>query len=215
MSYVEIKHCTKSVKKRTILDDINLSLEKGNVYGFVGHNGSGKTVLFKIIAGIIYADSGEVLIDGKIVNAATAYPVTRGVMIENVGLWPYLGAKENLEILAGINGKIGEKEIDEVLKRVQLDTGRKSFSKFSLGMKQRLILAQAIMEKPELLILDEPTNALDKDGIALFENIVKSEVSRGATVLIASHSMENLNELCDSIIHLADGKITEVRGERQ
>lgn len=213
MSYIEIKHCTKSVKKRTILDDINLSLEKGKVYGFVGHNGSGKTVLFKIIAGIIYADSGEVLIDGKIVNAATAYPVTRGVMIENVGLWPYLGAKENLEILAGINGKIGEKEIDEVLKRVQLDTGRKSFSKFSLGMKQRLILAQAIMEKPELLILDEPTNALDKDGIALFEDIVKSEVSRGATVLIASHSMENLNELCDGIIHLADGKITEVQGE--
>lgn len=213
MSYVEIKHCTKSVKKRTILDDINLSLEKGKVYGFVGHNGSGKTVLFKIIAGIIYADSGEVLIDGKIVNAATAYPVNRGVMIENVGLWPYLGAKENLEILAGINGKIGEKEIDEVLKRVQLDTGRKSFSKFSLGMKQRLILAQAIMEKPELLIMDEPTNALDKDGIALYEDIVKSEVSRGATVLIASHSMENLNELCDGIIHLADGKITEIQGE--
>lgn len=212
MAYIEIRNCVKTIKKRRILDNINLSLEKGKIYGFVGHNGSGKTVLFKILSGIIYADSGEIIIDGKPVSPKINYPVKQGVIIENVGLWPYLTAKENLEVLAKINGEINENEIDEVLNRVKLDSGNKCFSKFSLGMKQRLVLAQAIMEKPDLLILDEPTNALDKDGVALFRKIVKEETERGATILLASHSMEHFDELCDGIIYISEGKIIETKG---
>lgn len=212
MAYIEIRHCVKTIKKMTILDDINLSLEKGKIYGFIGHNGSGKTVLFKILAGIIRADAGEVLIDGKNVSPDTDHPVNHGVMIENIGLWPYLSAKENLEVLAEIRGKIGEKEITDVLNRVKLDTGRKHFSKFSLGMKQRLVLAQAIMEKPDLLILDEPTNALDKDGTKLFKTIIREEVERGATVLLASHSLEDFTGFCDGVIRLAEGRIIETKG---
>ncbi len=212
MAYIEIRHCVKTIKKMTILDDINLSLEKGKIYGFIGHNGSGKTVLFKILAGLIRADAGEVLIDGKKVSPDADYPVNHGVMIENIGLWHYLSATENLEVLAKIRGKIGENEIADALSRVNLHTGRKHFSKFSLGMKQRLVLAQAIMEKPDILILDEPTNALDKDGVALFKTIIRDEIARGATVLLASHSLEDFAGFCDAVIHLADGRIIETKG---
>lgn len=212
MSYIEIKNCSKRIKDKVILDNISLSLEKKKIYGFVGHNGSGKTVLFKLISGLIYCSEGEIKIEGKRISPDKDYPVKTGVMIENVGLWPYLSAFENLSVLAKIRNEISDNDIKNALERVQLDTGKKVFSKFSLGMKQRLIFAQAIMEKPDLLILDEPTNALDKDGVELFKKIIKEEVSRGATVLIASHSMEDFSDFCDGVIYLSDGKLIKTQG---
>lgn len=212
MSYIEIKNCSKKIKDRVILDNISLSLEKNKIYGFVGHNGSGKTVLFKLISGLIYCTEGEITIDGQKVAPDKNYPAKIGVMIENIGLWPYLSAFENLSVLSKIRGEVSDDDIYKVLERVELDTGKKTFSKFSLGMKQRLVLAQAIMEKPDLLILDEPTNALDKDGVKLFKEIIKQEVASGATVLIASHSMEDFSDFCDGIIHLSDGRIIDFQG---
>lgn len=192
MAYIKIENCNKKIKNKVILEDISLSLERNKIYGFIGHNGSGKTVLFKLIAGLIYSNGGSIRIDDKKVSPDRDYPVKVGVMIENISLWPYLSAFENLSVLAKIRNEISDDDIKNALKRVQLDTGKKAFSKFSLGMKQRLVFAQALMEKPDLLILDEPTNALDKDGVELFKKIIKEEVARGATVLIASHSMEGL-----------------------
>lgn len=212
MSYIEIKNCSKVIKDNVILDNISLSLEKGKIYGFVGHNGSGKTVLFKLLSGLLYCSDGEIRIAEKQISPDKDYPVRIGVMIENVGLWPYLSAFDNLLVLAKIRKEISEDDIKTVLERVQLDTGKKVFSKFSLGMKQRLILAQAIMEEPDLLILDEPTNALDKDGVELFKKIVKEEVARGATVLIASHSMEDFSDFCDGVIYLSNGKLIKTQG---
>ena len=212
MSYIEIKNCSKVIKGNVILDNITLSLEKGKIYGFVGHNGSGKTILFKLLSGLLYCSDGEIKIAEKQISPDKDYPVKIGVMIENVGLWPYLSAFENLLVLAKIRNEISENDIRTVLERVQLDTGKKAFSKFSLGMKQRLILAQAIMEEPDLLILDEPTNALDKDGVELFKKIVKEEIARGATVLIASHSMEDFSDFCDGVIHLSNGKLIKTQG---
>lgn len=212
MAYIKIENCNKKIKNKVILEDISLSLERNKIYGFIGHNGSGKTVLFKLIAGLIYSSGGSIKIDEKKVSPDRDYPVKVGVMIENISLWPYLSAFENLSVLAKIRNEISDNDIKNVLKRVQLDTGKKVFSKFSLGMKQRLVFAQAIMEKPDLLILDEPTNALDKDGVELFKKIIKEEVARGATVLIASHSMEDFSDFCDGVIYLSDGKLVKTQG---
>ncbi len=212
MSYIEIKNCSKIIKDNVILDNISLSLEEGKIYGFVGHNGSGKTILFKLLSGLLYCSDGEINIAGKAISPDKDYPVKVGVMIENVGLWPYLSAFENLSVLAKIRNEIDDSDIKRVLERVQLDTGKKTFSKFSLGMKQRLILAQAIMEKPDLLILDEPTNALDKSGVELFKKIIEEEVSRGATVLISSHSMEEFSDFCNGIIYLSNGRLIKTQG---
>lgn len=212
MSYIEIKNCSKIIKDNVILDNISLSLEKGKIYGFVGHNGSGKTILFKLLSGLLYCSDGEIKIAGKAISPDKDYPVKVGVMIENVGLWPYLSAFENLSVLAKIRNEIADSDIKKALERVQLDTGKKTFSKFSLGMKQRLILAQAIMEEPDLIILDEPTNALDKSGVELFKKIIEEEVSRGATVLISSHSMEEFFSFCDGIIYLSNGRLIKTQG---
>lgn len=212
MAYIEVSNVSKKIKKTVILDHINLSLERNKIYGFIGHNGSGKTVLFKLISGLIYCSEGSIKIDGKKISPDKDYPVKIGVMIENVGLWPNLSAMENLSILAKIRNTATEEDLKTALRRVELNSGTKVFSKFSLGMKQRLVFAQAIMEKPDLLILDEPTNALDKDGVELFKSIIKEEVARGATVLIASHSMEDFNNFCDGTIFLSDGKLIRTQG---
>lgn len=208
MGYIEIKDLTKIIKGKVILDNINLSLDKGKIHGFVGHNGSGKTMLFKSIIGLISPTQGTITVDSKKIDPGKPYPLSLGVMIENNNLWSYLSAYENLKELASIKKQIGRDEIKAYIEKVGLDpNSKKPYSKFSLGMKQRLILAQAIMESPELLILDEPTNALDADGIVLFKEIVKEQKERGATILISSHSMEDFDILCDEIIRIDNGKI--------
>jgi ABC-2 type transport system ATP-binding protein len=209
MAYIEINDCSKVIKKTTILDHIDLKLEKNRIYGFVGRNGSGKTMLFKILTGLAQPSSGEIRINGQRVSPQSGYPAKLGVMIENNGLWPYLTAFENLSTLAAIRRELSDEEIAAVIERVGLSNDGKKFAKYSLGMKQRLVFAQAIMEKPELLILDEPTNALDTEGVRLFKEIIRQEKERGATVLIASHSLEDFPDFCDTIIPMEAGRVVD------
>lgn len=214
MAYIEIKNCSKNIGDKVILDSISLSLCKNQIYGFIGKNGSGKTMLFKAIIGLLKLNEGEIIIDSHKIGTGDSYPVSVGVMIENNNLWSYMSAFDNLKILASIKKSLKDYEIEESLKRVGLEPkSKKTYSKFSLGMKQRLIFAQAIMEKPELLVLDEPTNALDKNGVELFKKIIKQEKERGATILISSHSIEGFNELCDRVFEMEDGKIINSEGK--
>ena len=178
----------------------------------IGPPGSGKTMLFKILTGLAQPSSGEIRINGQRVSPQSGYPVKLGVMIENNGLWPYLTAFENLSALAAIRRELSDEEIAAVIERVGLSNDGKKFAKYSLGMKQRLVFAQAIMEKPELLILDEPTNALDTEGVRLFKEIIRQEKERGATVLIASHSLEDFPDFCDAIIPMEAGRVVEPKG---
>jgi len=205
MSYILLTNVSKTIQKKVILDNINLSLEKNRIYGFVGRNGSGKTMLFRAICGLIQCD-GTICVDGKIIGEDISSPHNLGLIIENVGLWPDLTGMQALTLLAGLNKKIDKKGVSKSITRVGLDPeDKRPYQKYSLGMKQRLVIAQAIMEKPDLLILDEPTNALDESGVKLLRDIVVEEKERGATVLVASHNSDDIGLLCDDVFHLQNG----------
>jgi ABC-2 type transport system ATP-binding protein len=211
MIAVEFKNVSKKLKEKLILSDITFSLEAGKIYGFYGHNGSGKSMLFRAIAGLIRPTSGEVIVFGKRIGVDVSFPEDLGLIIETVGFWPHYTGFENLKTLASIKNTISDDDIKDSIIRVGLDPYEKrSYSKYSLGMKQRLGIAQAIMEKPNLILLDEPTNALDEDGVKLVTNIINEEVERGATVLITNHNKEELKLLCSKFFKMNDGKIKEM-----
>ncbi|WP_167958817.1 ABC transporter ATP-binding protein [Anaerosporobacter faecicola] len=204
---------TKVIKSKKVLDQINLKLEGGNVYGFVGRNGSGKTMLIRMLAGLIHPSEGKVLYNGKQVHKEIAYVPNLGVVIENIGLYPEFTGYQNLMFLAKINNQIGKKEIEEAITRVGLDPfDKRNFGKYSLGMKQRIVLAQAFMEKPDIILLDEPTNALDESGVDLIRSIILEEKKRGALVVVASHNKQDIDLLCDSVYYLRDGKLVDQVG---
>lgn len=214
MAVVEINHLYKNLKGRVILSDINLSLEKGNAYGFYGHNGSGKSMLFRAIAGLIHPTEGTVTVFNKKIGDEVSFPESLGLIIESVGFWPYYTGYENLKTLASIKNIISDDDIKHAIERVGLDPNdKRAYRKYSLGMKQRLGIAQAVMEKPNLILLDEPTNALDENGVEQVRNIIREEVNRGAAVLVASHNKEDLNLLCSRFFKMNDGKLTETTGE--
>src|SRR5574344_285042 len=168
-----IDHISKTIKGRTILDDINLKFENGKVYGFVGRNGSGKTMLFRAVSGLMNIDSGKIVLDDKILHKDMEVLPSLGLIIENAGLFGEYTGYKNLKLLANINKKIGDKEIKEAILSVGLDPDdKRTYKKYSLGMKQRLVIAQAIMEKPDIILLDEPTNSLDEDGVALIRSLI-------------------------------------------
>ena len=156
---VLVKSISKSLKGKTILSDINLDLKSGTVYGFVGRNGSGKTMLFRALAGLMNIDSGEIVYQGKVLHKDISIPPNLGIVLENAGLYPEFTGFKNLQLLAKLNGKIDDNAIVEAIKRVGLDPyDKRTYRKYSLGMKQRIIIAQAIMEKPDIIMLDEPTS---------------------------------------------------------
>ena len=207
---VEIKNYTKVLKGKTVLEQINLSMEKGKIYGIQGHNGCGKMMLLRAISGLIKATEGEVVIDGKILRKEIDFPPSIGVLIENPEFWKQYTGIQVLQTLARIKGEIHKEEIVESMKRVGLlDKKDIVVGKYSLGMRQRLGIAQAIMEKPEILLFDEPTNALDREGVSLFLEIIKEEKKRGALIVIVSHDPNTLLDICDEIITMENGKVIE------
>lgn len=207
MEHIILEHVSKVIKNVEVLNDINLSFEKGKVYGLKGYNGSGKTMLLRMIAGLIQPTEGTVSVDGEILHKDIDFPKDMGVLIENPNFWNNYTAKEVLYSLAIINKKIGIQQIDKALARVDLDPyDKRTIRKYSLGMKKRLGIAQAIMEEPQVLLLDEPSNALDKKGVAMVRTIIQEEKERGALIVLASHQQEDL-EICDIIIEIEDGRI--------
>ncbi len=205
---IVISHATKVIRRRTVLDDVSLELPRGGIYGFSGINGSGETMLFRVIAGLIHLTSGTIDVFGRRIGRDASFPAGLGLILESVGFWEEYTGIDNLRLLASIRGAIGEREIRAALERVGLNPDdEREYGAYSLGMKQRLAVAQAMMEAPELLVLDEPTNALDVDGIALVCRIIREERERGATVLLACHNEPDLEALFERRFHMADGRI--------
>lgn len=204
---VEISHISKTLRGAKVLDDVSLTLEGGNIYGLMGENGSGKTMLMRTVCGLVRPDRGTVTFDGQ--DRKTAKPVL-GVMIENTALYPDLTGMENLGLFASIL-RIADKNAQaEAMERVGLDPkDRRTYRKYSMGMKQRLLLAQAIMEKPQVLLLDEPTNAIDAEGVALTHEIMRQEADRGAVVLLASHISADIHDLCCKVYRMDRGRLED------
>lgn len=207
---IQLQNVTKRIKENTVLDNVSYTFKSGFVYGLYGQNGSGKTMLLRAISGLINLDSGSIFIDGEKLHDKIKFPPETGIVIENMELLPECSAKRNLQMLAKIKNIADEKDIIFSLERVGLDPDSdKKVKKFSLGMKQRLNIAQAIFENQKIILLDEPTNALDEDAVQLIYKIIREEKSRGATIIVATHHKEDLKEVCDVILKIAEGKIVE------
>lgn len=208
---IQLQNVTKRIKENTVLDNVSYTFKSGFVYGLYGQNGSGKTMLLRAISGLINLDSGSIFIDGEKLHDKIEFPPETGIVIENMELLPECSAKRNLQMLAKIKNIADEKDIIFSLERVGLDPDSdKKVKKFSLGMKQRLNIAQAIFENQKIILLDEPTNALDEDAVQLIYKIIREEKSRGATIIVATHHKEDLKEVCDVILKIAGGgKIVE------
>lgn len=205
---VEIKNYCKSIKSRPILNKVSYNFEYGKIYGIYGHNGSGKTMLLRAIAGLLVPDSGSVVIDGKVLHKDMSFPPSIGIVIENMNLLPQYNAFDNLKILGKIKKTATDEDIKTALERVGLKSDLK-VKKFSLGMKQRLNIAQAVFEKQKIILLDEPTNALDNDGVQLIYKLLKEEKERGALVVITTHHKEDLEEICDVVLKMTEGELHE------
>lgn len=205
---VEIKNYCKSIKSRPILNNVSYNFEYGKIYGIYGHNGSGKTMLLRAIAGLLVPDSGSVVIDGKVLHKDMSFPPSIGIVIENMNLLPQYNAFDNLKILGKIKKTATDEDIKTALERVGLKSDLK-VKKFSLGMKQRLNIAQAVFEKQKIILLDEPTNALDNDGVQLIYKLLEEEKERGALVVITTHHKEDLEEVCDVVLEMTEGELHE------
>lgn len=206
---VRIENVTKKIKGVTILDNVCCEFEGGKIYGITGANGSGKTMLLRLIAGLIKADSGCVYIDDKILKKDIDHPENIGVLIENPNFWKRYTGMETLKLLADIRKQATEDDIKNALVRVGLEpSDKRVVRKYSLGMRQKLGIAQAIMEKPDILLLDEPTNALDKKSVEQVRKIIHEEAERGAIVIIASHNPQDI-EGCSAILEMAEGRVCD------
>ena len=199
---------TKVIGRNTVIDHISCTIPTGSITGLKGVNGSGKTMMMRLIAGLIYPTEGRVIVNGKAVGKEISFPPSLGVMLENPAFLDAYSGYDNLKLLAGIRHTISPEEIDRALSRVGLPEDKhKKYRKYSLGMKQRLGIAAAIMEHPDLLLLDEPTNSLDESGVELVRQIVREERSRGATVVLSCHDAAVLEDLADEILSIEHGRI--------
>lgn len=206
---IEVQNVVKRFRDQVVLKNVSISFEKGKIHGIVGRNGSGKTVLFKCICGLMHPEEGVILVNGKRVGRDVDMPEDIGAIIEAPGFLPNYSGYKNLRFLANIRRKIGKEEILNVLKTVGLDPeSRKHVGKYSLGMRQHLGIAQAIMEDPEILILDEPMNGLDNAGVQDIRALLLELKAQGKTILLASHNHEDIAALCDTV-HEMDGGVLE------
>lgn len=206
---IEVQNVVKRFRDQVVLKNVSISFEKGQIHGIVGRNGSGKTVLFKCICGLMHPEEGVIRVNGKRVGRDVDMPEDVGAIIEAPGFLPNYSGYKNLRFLANIRRKIGKEEILNVLKTVGLDPeSRKHVGKYSLGMRQRLGIAQAIMEDPEILILDEPMNGLDNAGVQDIRALLLELKAQGKTILLASHNHEDIAALCDTV-HEMDGGVLE------
>ena len=199
----------KDIKKKRIINTVNLTLHSGQIYGFKGVNGSGKTMLMRLMAGLIRPTSGEIIINGEKLGKDIGFPESMGILIENPAFLEQYSGFQNLKMLASIKGLIDHDRIRETIHMVGLDPDdKKKYRKYSLGMKQRLGIAAVIMEKPDIILLDEPTNALDSDGIEMVKQILQKEKKREALIVISCHDFEILKELSDEIYLIENGTIS-------
>lgn len=209
---IEIKSATKRFKDKEIFKNINLQLEKGKAYGFVGHNGCGKSVLFKCICGFSLLSEGSITVNGQVIGKDVDFIRDAGVVIEHPEFINDLSGLKNLRIIADIQKKIDNADICAAMNQFNLLEDRdKKVGKYSLGMKQKLRLVQAIMEKPSILILDEPTGGLDKESVADLHKVLKEFVANGGTLLMTSHHQQDIEELCDVVYEFDKGELSKVR----
>lgn len=210
---IKVNNISLTIKKTEILKSISVEFEKGKIHGLIGRNGSGKTMLMKCICGFVRPTEGTVHVDGKQIGKDCDFPENVGIIIETPGFIPYYSGYKNLKLLANLNRKIDGEKIKNTMKRVGLDPElKRHVRKYSLGMRQRLGLAQAIMENPDILILDEPMNGLDKDGVADMRKYLLDLKGQGKTIIIASHSAEDIEILCDTVCEMDKGILTIIRG---
>lgn len=208
MTNIVIQNLSKTIKKNVVIQDISMELQSGTVYGFKGINGSGKTMLMRLICGLIRPTQGEVSINGKVLGKDLSFPESVGVFLENPAFLGSYSGFQNLKLLASIKSVADDEAIRSALSRVGLrPDDHKKYRKYSLGMKQRLGIAAAIMEKPDIVILDEPTNSLDTDGVNLVKSVIKDEKKRGALVIISCHDAELLQDLSDETFLLEQGRL--------
>ena len=205
MMNIKISHVSKTIKNNHVIKDISMELQSGAVYGFKGINGSGKTMLMRLISGLIRPSQGEISMNGKILGKDISFPTSIGVFLENPAFLDAYSGFNNLKLLASIKSVASDDDIRHKLLRVGLDPD--SNKKYSLGMKQRLGIAAAIMEKPEIVILDEPTNSLDKDGVELVKHIVRNEKERNALVIVSCHDEGILKGMSDEVFLLEQGRL--------
>ena len=214
MNIISVKNLSKDFGQERVIKSVTRDFEKGKIHGIVGNNGSGKTVLMKCICGFLIPTEGTVTVNGRRVGKDVDFPPGLGLIIETPGFLPNMTGVKNLEILASLNKKIGLEEIAAAIRRVGLDPlMKKPVGKYSLGMRQRLGIAQAIMEDPALLILDEPLNGLDKHGVAEMRKLIKGLKEQGKTILLASHNQGDIDELCDTVCEMDAGVMTIIREE--
>ena len=209
---ISVQNVTKRFGEEIVLSNVSHDFEEGKIHGIVGNNGSGKTVLMKCICGFLLPTNGKILVNYKQVGKDCDFPENMGIIIETPGFLPGLTGMKNLQILASLKRKIGKDTIWKTIERVGLDPSlKKTVGKYSLGMRQRLGIAQAIMENPSILILDEPLNGLDKSGVEQMRNLIKGLRTEGKTIILASHNQLDIDELCDTVCEMDGGIMSVVR----
>lgn len=206
--YIQLTNISKTFGKQTVLQPLTMGFEEGMIHGIIGRNGSGKTVLMKMILGILQPTTGTVIVGDKRIGKDVDFPESAGAIIETIEFIPYMSAYQNLADIAAMRGNLSKTQIKEVLEMVGLgNVGRKHVSKFSMGMRQRLAIAQAVMESPKLLILDEPMNGMDEKGVEEMRRLILARKAAGTTIILSSHNIEDIRILCDQVYRINAGVV--------
>ena len=206
--YIQLTNISKTFGKQTVLQPLTMGFEEGMIHGIIGRNGSGKTVLMKMILGILQPTTGTVIVGDKRIGKDVDFPESAGAIIETIEFIPYMSAYQNLADIAAMRGNLSKTQIKEVLEMVGLgNVGRKHVSKFSMGMRQRLAIAQAVMESPKLLILEEPMNGMDEKGVEEMRRLILARKAAGTTIILSSHNIEDIRILCDQVYRIDAGVV--------